>query len=156
MPPRFPSLVAPVSPAEQWVLPAKLDEPAARETARLRATRGITRPTDAEEHVRITSVSPMWVPFWRVEVAVEGWVVDHSSAAGASTTSIDGVSERGAVSLCARRGFGTPAKEVRDATPHAAHVTLPPNALVPRASAEERDPWLASAPRIDADIDAPE
>ena len=106
--------------------------------------------------MRITSVSPMWVPFWRVEVAVEGWVVDHSSAAGASTTSIDGVSERGAVSLCARRGFGTPAKEVRDATPHAAHVTLPPNALVPRASAEERDPWLASAPRSDADIDAPE
>lgn len=156
VPPVFAPLVAPVSPPEQWVLPATLDEPAARDTARSRATRGVTRPSDAEERVRITSARPMWVPFWRVEVAIDGWVVDHSSVPGASTTSIDGVSTREAVCVCARRGFGSPQSERRDTKLHAADVKLPPNAIVLRASAHEEDPWLSRAPRVDADIDAPE
>lgn len=153
MPPVFPPILARVRPSKQWVLPTKLDEPRARAAALLQATHGLTRPSDAPARVRLTGATAFWVPFWRVAVEVDGWVVDRSTKGNETSTRLDGGSRREVFVVCARRGFGQPEKDRARASLRQTLQDLPANAFVPRT---DDDPWLATATCVDADVDAPE
>jgi hypothetical protein len=71
--PPFPKLERPVSLplTSTFVAPALLDQEAGRSAIGRAVREGFLRPFDIER-AEIDEPSPLWVPFWRVEVSVDG------------------------------------------------------------------------------------
>ncbi len=156
MAPRFDKPQELVSPPVQWVVPSGFDEPRARKEAFDRATIGPTRPADAGAHVTVRSASPMWLPFWRTEMQIEGFrvdLVDSDSMRGGDrfsrpthTIRYENIDERSILSVCARRGFrhGIFGSRVR----------IQAASVLPRQG--EAEEMLRAAPCVEADVDWPE
>lgn len=156
MAPRFDKPLELVNPPTQWVVPSDFDLPRARQTALDRASLGPTRPADAGICVKVRAASPMWLPFWRTEMQVEGWRVDLSDSEttlrpdGAyrptRTIRYENIDVRDVLSVCARRGF-------REGI-FGSRVRIQAASVLPRQG--DADAMLEGAPRVEADVDWPE
>ncbi len=70
----FPKLENPVSVAasQLFYVPAALDMQQGREAIEHAIKDSVLRPFDIASNTRIEHIAPLWVPFWRLAVAVEG------------------------------------------------------------------------------------
>ena len=76
----FPKLESPVAVAasQTFYVPAALDMEQGRAAVEHAIKDSVLRPFDIARNARIEDVAPLWVPFWRFEVAVEGFYFDVS------------------------------------------------------------------------------
>lgn len=68
-----------VPPSEQHVCRRILEPAQAQEHARRAVLDGVLKPGDIESSSRIDPVALLWVPFWRVDVSVDGFHVGLSN-----------------------------------------------------------------------------
>lgn len=61
-----------VAPSQTYYVPAALDMQRGREAVERAVKGSILRPFDIESTTRIDEITPLWVPFWRLTVAVDG------------------------------------------------------------------------------------
>ena len=80
-PATFPKLESPVAVAasQTFYVPATLDMEQGREAALHAIKDSVLRPFDIASNTRIDDVAPLWVPFWRFAVALEGFYFDVSN-----------------------------------------------------------------------------
>ena len=76
--PTFPKLSQPVSPAEVFVAPATLDAARGRDAVLHAVKDGILKPSDIDL-AELADPALLYVPFWRVQVSVDGFHVGLSS-----------------------------------------------------------------------------
>lgn len=156
MPPTFPKLPQPVTPAEAFVAPATFDAARGRAAVQHAVKDGLFKPSDIDA-VELADPALLYVPFWRVSVSVDGFHVGLSSE-GRSGRGIPmptgGARHRDAVVMvCARTlvpyeprlsavfNFGTPAL-----------LEIGTNELV-HANAVAAREALAAGEVVDADVD---
>ena len=77
----FPKLESPVAVAvsQTFYVPAALDMAQGRAAVEQAIKGSVLRPFDIASGTRIETIAPLWVPFWRFEVAVEGFYFDVSN-----------------------------------------------------------------------------
>src|SRR4051794_20616507 len=76
--PAFPKLEKPVVPTDVFVVPATLDLARGREAVERVVKSGILKPSDIER-ADVEPAALLYVPFWRVDVYVEGFHVGIGS-----------------------------------------------------------------------------
>ncbi len=96
----FPKVESPVGVAasQTHYVPALLDMEQGRARVERAIKQGILRPFDIASGTRIEPIAPLWVPFWRFAVGLEGLHLDVSSGGGRRYK--DAV-----VMVCARTAF---------------------------------------------------
>ena len=109
----FPKLESPVIAAasQTYYVPARLDMQQGREAVEHAIKGSVLRPFDIASNTEIEPVVPLWVPFWRFDVALEGFYFDVSNVSVGSkgrTVPIPtggGRYKDAVVMLCARTDF---------------------------------------------------
>ena len=98
-PATFPKLESPVAVAasQTFYVPATLDMQQGREAALHAIKDSLLRPFDIASNTRIDDVAPLWVPFWRFAVALEGFHFDVTTGGGRYKDAV--------VMICARTAF---------------------------------------------------
>lgn len=83
----FPKLESPVAVAasQTYYVPAALDMEQGRAAVEHAIKHSALRPFDIASETRIDEVAPLWVPFWRLVVAAEGFHVDVSNVSVGSS-----------------------------------------------------------------------
>jgi len=112
-PPTFPKLESPVAVAasQTFYVPAALDMERGRAAVELAIKGSILRPFDIAKSAHIDEVAPLWVPFWRFAVAMEGFYVDVSNVSvGSKGRTVPlptggGRYKNAVVMICARTAF---------------------------------------------------
>ncbi len=98
-PATFPKLESPVAVAasQTFYVPAALDMQQGREAAEHAIKDSVLRPFDIASNARIDDVAPLWVPFWRFAVALEGFHFDVTTGGGRYKHAV--------LMVCARTAF---------------------------------------------------
>ncbi|HEY8080274.1 MAG TPA: hypothetical protein VIF62_39360 [Labilithrix sp.] len=102
----FPKLERPVVASETFVVPAVLDLVQGRAAVRHVVTEGLLKPSDIEG-ADVEHASLLYLPFWRVDVSVDGFHIGIGSMTGSNGRAIPiptgGAHHReAAVMVCAR------------------------------------------------------
>jgi hypothetical protein len=153
----FPKLPQPVVPPEVFVVPATLDAARGNAAVRRAVQDGILKPSDIAD-AELAEPALVYVPFWRVEVTVDGFHIGLSSVqSGRSGRTIPiptgGARHKdGIVMICARTVVAYEPKLTsffgQIAGPAALEVGV--NELVAASNAGEA---LALGEVVDADVD---
>jgi hypothetical protein len=85
--PIFPKLERPVIAADAFVVPTRLDPAEGREAVARAVKGGVLKPSDIE-HAELEDATLLYVPFWRVDVSVEGFHIGIGSMSTSSGRSI--------------------------------------------------------------------
>lgn len=148
----FPKLDKPVLPPDVFVVPATLDLARGREAATRVVKTGLLKPADIER-ADIEPAALLYVPFWRVDVAVDGFHIGIGSLSTSSGKTIPiptgGARSREAVVMvCARTIVPLTVQLPGRLFSHTGtHVN--PSELVPIDRAREA---LAQGEVVDADV----
>lgn len=152
----FPKLPQPVVPAEVFVAPAVLDAARGRAAVETAVTEGFLRPFDSKHAASLDAPALLYVPFWRVEVSVDGFHIGLSTvSSGRRTLPLPTGGARhkdGIVMIAARTLFPYEPKlpSFFGKLSGVAPLEIGANELVPRSTAE---PTLAQGEVLDADVE---